>query len=105
MTFNPYDYGKFLTLESCQKISINDVVKVVSKNLKKSYLKSIVTEVGLTIDLVTSHTRFGGDRYWFQCPDCKKRVGVLYRVANGLICRTCTGFRYRVSRYKGMMTV
>jgi len=46
------------------------------------------------IELQTTNCNFGGIRYWFTCPECSKRVCVLY---NGEIfkCRTCLGLVHK----------
>ena len=98
----PYDYGKILTLESCRKIKIDDLVRQARQEAKRLYIESLDLDSGHRIDLVTSSTRYGGLRYWFRCPKCQKRVGVLYQGPDGLSCRVCVGYRYRGSRYKGM---
>ena len=102
MAFNPNDYGKILTLESLRKIKINDLVRQARIEAKRLYIESLDLDSGRRIDLVTSSTRYGGKRYWFKCPKCQKRVGVLYQGSNGLGCRLCVGYRYRGSRYRGM---
>ena len=98
----PHDYGKILTLESCRKTRIDDVVRQATREMKKHYIESIELDNGQKIDLVTSRNGFGGVRYWFVCPECRSRVGVLYSGPNGMKCRKCVGYRYRGSRYKGM---
>ena len=44
----------------------------------------------------------GGVRWWFPCPGCQKRCGVLYRPASGrklaLRCRRCWNLGYRSQR-------
>lgn len=37
---------------------------------------------------------YGGYRYWWLCPNCSKRVGVLY-CAGVYVCRHCIGALYR----------
>ena len=37
---------------------------------------------------------FGGDRYWFSCPGCDRRVAVLYGAAVRFLCRHCYSIRY-----------
>ena len=96
------DYGKILTLESCRKIKIDDLVRQARLEAKRLYIESLDLDSGRRIDLGTSSTRYGGLRYWFKCPKCQKRVGVLYRGPDELCCRACVGFRYKGSRYKGM---
>jgi hypothetical protein len=38
----------------------------------------------------------GGRRWWFLCPGCRRRMGVLYlpRDRTGFRCRDCYGLRY-----------
>jgi hypothetical protein len=46
------------------------------------------------INLTTTQCNYGGVRYWFSCPDCNKRVCVLY--ADIMFkCRTCLGIVHR----------
>lgn len=37
---------------------------------------------------------FGGERLWFLCPHCSKRVGVLYAVGKPFLCRHCHQLPY-----------
>lgn len=37
---------------------------------------------------------YGGVRYWWLCPKCGRRVGVLY-CAGAYVCRHCIGARYQ----------
>ncbi len=46
-----------------------------------------------TIHLTTTATNYGGSRYWFSCPNCSKRVSVLY-CAGTYVCRGCIGACY-----------
>jgi hypothetical protein len=49
------------------------------------------------VDLVGTYPHFGGERSWFACPSCRRRVGILYRPAAGDAwgCRTCHRLTYR----------
>jgi hypothetical protein len=57
----------------------------------------------LTIELVTTPCRFGGQRFWFLCPltrdgiPCKRRVRVLHLPAGAQFfgCRACHDLTYR----------
>lgn len=103
MAYNPNDFGKMRTLESCRKISVNDLVRQAKEQVKSLYLQSVTTETCPRIDLVTSSTRYGGKRYWFKCPGCGRRVGVLYQDNNRIRCRFCMGLAYHKSRYHKMV--
>ncbi len=52
------------------------------------------------VPLTTTPCYFGKVRYWFRCPSCHKRVGVLYQDIGGesFLCRHCNNLTYR-SRY------
>ena len=51
--------------------------------------KPYAYDVGIT----TSSCHYGNYRYWFNCPNCNKRVGVLY-CAGLYVCRHCIGANY-----------
>jgi hypothetical protein len=38
--------------------------------------------------------RFGGERLWFVCPRCGRRVTTLYVADGEVVCRHCHGLRY-----------
>ena len=52
--------------------------------------KPYAYDVGIT----TSSCHYGNYRYWFICPHCGKRVGVLY-CAGLYVCRHCIGANYQ----------
>ena len=45
------------------------------------------------IDYTPCH--YGGSRPWFRCPNCLKRVGLLYDARGAFSCRHCSGLAYR----------
>ena len=47
---------------------------------------------------VTTATNFNGHRRWFACPQCDRRVGVVYFAWGGLRCRTCLHLVYPSTR-------
>ena len=69
-------------------------VSVVStKALRREGLTPQDVAEILGVELATSMTSFGGLRYWFKCPVCGRRVGVLYfRVRYA--CRQCNKVVY-----------
>jgi hypothetical protein len=46
---------------------------------------------------VTTRPHLGGERRWFACPGCARRVATLYRPVPGDVwrCRACHGLTYR----------
>lgn len=53
------------------------------------------------IDLTTTACRFGGKRYWFVCPMCRKRVGVIYFRSEYNACRECSYLTYETRKLSG----
>jgi hypothetical protein len=50
----------------------------------------------LKVDFDITRCRLGGHRYWFLCPKCRKRIGVLYGLDyNTWGCRHCFDLTYR----------
>jgi hypothetical protein len=49
------------------------------------------------VALVTTRPHFGGQRRWFACPGCDRRVAILYRPVPGAAwrCRACHRLSYR----------
>jgi hypothetical protein len=47
--------------------------------------------------IVTTPCHYGGTRQWFACPDCGRRVAILYIGARAA-CRKCHDLVYRVQR-------
>jgi len=101
----PYDLGDFQIADYSQKININDVVAQAQKELKLGLLKAQIEALGLVITLITSRTRFNGKRFWFVCPICSHRSGIIYQYSSSKIigCRLCLKLKYKKQRFKGML--
>ena len=102
-SLNPNSLG--LLVEECQKIKISDFLKKIKIGLKEALIKSELEVEGLHIELTTSKTGYSGVRFWFKCPLCNLRVGVLFKhlTSNAIGCRRCLRLEYRKRRYKGMI--
>ncbi len=102
---SPNDFGKKYLTEQCQKIKISDFIGKAKEQLKESILQASLEADGHHILLNRSKTGFGGIRFWFSCPICNKRVGVLYGhpVSQILGCRECLRLDYRKHRYSKMI--
>ena len=46
----------------------------------------------------TSACHLGGERRWFTCPRCSKRVAVLYAPGKYFACRNCCGLGYATQK-------
>lgn len=101
----PNDFGKKYLTEQCQKIKITDFVRESTSQLKETLINASLEAEGYDLLLNRSKTGFGGTRFWFSCPICNKRAGVLYKhpVSQILGCRRCLRLDYRKHRYKGMV--
>jgi hypothetical protein len=78
-------FGVYLTDEPC----IILIYTLTDRNGNK-------TDYNDKISLVTTPCNFGGVRYWFGCPSCGRRVGVLYLVPGDVYfrCRHCNNLSY-----------
>ena len=104
-SLKPNDLGKRFLVEESQRISITSYIRTAQEKLKGVLITAEI-EVGNThIELVQSKTAFGGTRYWFKCPLCERRAGMLYiHPFNAILgCRACLNLEYRSRRYKGMV--
>lgn len=102
---SPHDFGKKFLTDQCQQIRLSDFIRKTKPQLKETLLQSVIETEGYRLLLNRSKTGFGGLRYWFVCPTCQRRAGVIYKhpVSKSLGCRRCLGLDYRKHRYKGMV--
>ena len=77
-------------------ININHVVKQARETNQD--VKSVLNETfGQDIDITSTRLTYGL-RYWFVCPSCKERKGILYLTSDRPFCRTCLGLKYKNQR-------
>jgi hypothetical protein len=102
---NPYVLGENNLIDQCKKISIDNLIKKANKLTKINFINNEVETFGQKISLTTSRTRFNGQRLWFVCPKCSRRINNLYKhpYRNLIGCRICLRLKYRNQRYKGMI--
>lgn len=65
--------------------------KVSSIDLTYSYRGK---DYSYSVQLTKSSCNYGHHRYWWSCPKCSKRVGMLY-CAGIYVCRHCIGTNYQ----------
>lgn len=99
------DLGKVFLVEECQKVSISNYLKQAKDSLRKVILESILEHQNIAVRITSSKVHRNGVRYWFVCPVCNNRVGVLFihPLTQTLGCRTCLGLKYKKSQFKGMV--
>ena len=102
---SPNDFGKKFLTTQCRQIKIIDFVKESRQQLLEALLNASLEANGYEIRLCRSKTGFGGTRFWFSCPICGGRAGVLYKhpVSQILGCRRCLRLDYRKHRYHKMV--
>lgn len=63
----------------------------------KTEVDSRVSET-FRIHVTTTPCNMGGERHWFLCPDCNRRVAILYSRGAMFSCRTCLTLAYPSQR-------
>lgn len=61
-------------------------------------MKSTGEVVEQRVQTQTSSCHVGGQRYWFTCPRCSKRVAILYAPGRYFACRQCGGLGYATQK-------
>lgn len=104
-SMSPNNFGKTFLIDECPKLTVSEFLKQSKVTILNLLASEALSISDAPVKLITSQTGFNGTRYWFACPRCQKRVGVLFRhpISNTLGCRTCLGLNYRKRRYKGMI--
>ena len=92
-------------VETCQRIPIKALVDNYKSKLKDIVLNSEVKVIDTKIQLTTSKTGNGGFRWWFLCPRCQRRVGILFKnpISRLMGCRVCLKLKYRSNRFEKMV--
>ena len=76
------------SLENYSKLPISSVSHQLSK--AGAFIVN-----GEQITVTATSCNYGGSRYWWQCPKCGRRVGVLY-FNQSYQCRHCIGANYSI---------
>jgi hypothetical protein len=97
--------GNNFLVEDCQKVVVSDILRDYKAKLKETILRSQFEMLNENVLITTSKTGNGGLRFWFMCPHCKRRSGVLLRhpLQDILGCRLCLNLEYKKRRFKGMI--
>jgi hypothetical protein len=74
-------------------------IRVDRESLVLSYrMKSTGEVVEQRVQTPTTPCHLGGQRHWFTCPRCSKRVAVLYAPGRYFACRHCGGLGYATQK-------
>jgi len=84
------------------RIIINHNTKFVELLYTLVDLDGKKTNIDTQVMLVTTKCNFGGKRYWFKCPDCLRRIGVLYYRNGYFSCRHCQYLTYVSKKVNGV---
>ena len=77
--------------------------QVAGISIRVDFLESMLLSYGMKstgevveqrVQTQTSPCHLGGQRHWFTCPRCSKRVAVLYAPGRYFACRECGGLSY-----------
>lgn len=84
------------SLSDYQKLPIKQCKDSLNTNSQALSISYQYHGKAYAYDLAVTRTscHYGGQRYWWLCPKCKKRVGVLY-LAGIFVCRHCIGANYQ----------
>ena len=82
------------TVDDRHVASISIRVDIVYGLVLSSRMKSTGEVVEQRVQMQTSPCHLGGQRHWFTCPRCSKRVAVLYAPGRYFACRQCGGLGY-----------
>ena len=85
------------TINDSKVAGIN--IRVDFQSMVLSYrMKSTDEVVEQRVQTQTSPCNLGGHRHWFTCPQCSKRVAVLYALGRYYACRLCGGLGYATQK-------
>lgn len=74
-------------------------IRVDWQSMVLSYrIKSTDEVVEQRVQTQTSPCHLGGERRWFTCPRCSKRVAVIYAPGRYFACRQCCGLSYATQK-------
>lgn len=104
-SMNVNNLGNTFLVEDCQKVAVSDLLRDYKTKLKETILRAQFEMLNENVLITTSKTGNGGLRFWFMCPRCKRRSGVLLKhpLQNILGCRLCLKPKYKSRRFKGMI--
>ena len=94
-----------ILVENCQKININDLVRGIKTEVATLRLKEKLGILNQEIKITQTSCNFVGYRFWFSCPKCGRKAGILYKtpISEAILCRKCHSLKYMKSRFHKMM--
>jgi hypothetical protein len=95
---NCYRWNTKAEAESFQRLDVRDksLKKCLKPGLSLRFRYSHQNqEISLELCFDWTPCNYGGQRAWFKCPRCWRRVAVLYFIGRSFICRHCAGLTYR----------
>lgn len=95
-------YDAKTAVEQCQRLDVRelrlnscDCINMTYSVHSRSGERRTIEE---NISVVWTPCHLGGKRSWWLCPNCGKRVAILYLRMNGYRCRTCNDLVYKSSQ-------
>jgi hypothetical protein len=89
--FYARDYFRNISMYYEREARENGFIEITLTRDDQSYTNQI--------DVDITKCNYGGERFWFLCPGCRRRVGVLYCGISDLrlLCRHCRNLAYESS--------
>ena len=83
-----------LYVDHCLKDPTLPLNKYVRFTYTTTYSNGEKKDFDYKVQLTSAPCNYGGERYWFRCYFCNRRVGVLYKVDDYFKCRHCHYLTY-----------
>lgn len=90
------------TWRRCGVVAAQVVIEVQQQHLLLRYVR--ISSLGqpesvqCVVPFTSTPCHYGGVRRWLLCPDCKKRIAVIYVLSKGCACRHCHDLVYSSQR-------
>src|SRR5262249_4767321 len=84
-----------LWVEECRVLNASQLPKMLDQIQPDLSQNPYIAIEGVQVEATITKPHFGGVRYWFVCPKCRRRVRRLYLPEpDKLACRTCLRLVY-----------
>lgn len=98
------DLGGFSLVDSCNSIDVDSLISAAYKGLIRRIETSGIVVDDVPVKIVSSCSKKGVRRWYFECPISAERCRKLYRhpISHRFGSRRALGLRYRKQAKKGM---
>jgi hypothetical protein len=89
-----WKYGGRIVSQVAVEIRRNSLVLRFARTTSLGSLEPVVSVVSFT----STPCHFGGERRWFRCPKCNRRIAVIYCLSGAFQCLRCHDLAYPSQR-------